>query len=377
VMQELPSPRPAHILRRGAYDLPGESVTRGLPASLNSANKQPSNRLEFAQWLVSPENPLTARVTVNRFWQMLFGTGLVKTVEDFGAQGEPPSHPELLDWLAVQFRDGGTGRRGDGVSKPTTNHQPPTTAWNVKALLKTIVMSATYRQSSDVTPQLLQRDPDNRLLARGARFRLPAEMIRDQALLVSGLLVEKLGGPSVRPYQPAGLLKDMVFSNMANYAQEKGPDLWRRSLYTFWKRTVLNPSMQVFDATAREQCTVRDTRTNTPLQALNLMNDVTYVEAARMLAERMLLISEAGPQQRLAWAFRAVTSRPPDEMEQQTLLENLNAQLAYFRGHPREAEKLLMIGEKRNSPKLNPAELAAYATTASLILNLDEAITKQ
>jgi hypothetical protein len=239
------------------------------------------------------------------------------------------------------------------------------------------VMSATYRQSSDVSRRLLQRDPDNRLLARGARFRLPAEIIRDQALLVSGLLVEKLGGPSVKPYQPAGLLKDMVFSNMTNYAQDKGEGLWRRSLYTFWKRTVLNPGMQVFDATAREQCAVRDTRTNTPLQALNLMNDVTYVESARMLAERTLLTVSTGPRGRLAWAFRAVTSRQPDGMEQQTLLENLNAQLSYFRARPREAEKLLMIGEKRNDARLNPAELAAYTMTASLILNLDEAITKQ
>jgi hypothetical protein len=378
VMEELPEPRPAHILKRGAYDSPGEAVTRGLPAALRQANEQPANRLELARWLVGPANPLTARVTVNRFWQMFFGTGLVKTAEDFGAQGELPSHPELLDWLAVEFMDGATGRQGDGAKNPqSASRNGGNPQWDVKALLKTIVMSATYRQSSDVTPQLLQRDPDNRLLARGARFRLPAEMIRDQALLVSGLLVEKLGGPSVKPYQPAGLLKDMVFSNMTNYAQDKGEGLWRRSLYTFWKRTVLNPGMQVFDATAREQCAVRDTRTNTPLQALNLMNDVTYVEAARMLAERMLLTVQTGPRGRLAWAFRAVTSRPPDGMEQQTLLENLNAQLSYFRARPREAEKLLMIGEKRNDARLNPAELAAYAMTASLILNLDETITKQ
>jgi hypothetical protein len=378
VMEELPEPRPAHILRRGAYDSPGEAVTRGLPAALRQANERPANRLEFAQWLVGSANPLTARVTVNRFWQMFFGTGLVKTIEDFGAQGELPSHPELLDWLAVEFRDGVRERRIDEAKNPQSasrNGRSP--RWNVKALLKTIVMSSTYRQSSDVTPQLLQRDPENRLLSRGSRFRLPAEMIRDQALLVSGLLVEKLGGPSVRPYQPAGLLKDMVFSNMTNYAQDKGEGLWRRSLYTFWKRTVLNPGMQVFDATAREQCAVRDTRTNTPLQALNLMNDATYVEAARMLAERMLLTVRTGPRERLAWAFRAVTSRPPDVMEQQTLLENLNAQLAYFRERPREAEKLLAIGEKRNDAGLDLAELAAYTMTASLILNLDEAITKQ
>ena len=389
VMEELPEPRPAHVLRRGAYDAPGEAVARGVPASLRSraTDKQPANRLELAKWLVGPENPLTARVTVNRFWQMLFGTGLVKTVEDFGSQGELPSHPELLDWLAVEFREGqGTGSRSDLTDagyRPL--HPTPAAAarrtgpaaWNVKALLKTIVLSATYRQSSNVTPQLLQRDPDNRLLARGARFRLSAEMIRDQALLVSGLLVERVGGPSVKPYQPAGLLKDMVFPNMADYAQAKGEGLWRRSLYTFWKRTVLNPGMLVFDATAREQCAVRETRTNTPLQALNLMNDVTYVEAARRLAERMLLTGGTEPQGRLAWAFRAATSRPPDAAEQQTLLDNLNAQLAYFRRRPEEAEKLLMVGEKRHDAKLDPAELAAYAATASLILNLDEVITKQ
>jgi mono/diheme cytochrome c family protein len=382
VMEELPAPRTAHILRRGAYDLPGEAVTRGLPASLHSAGKQPANRLEFAEWLVSPENPLTARVQVNRFWQMLFGTGLVKTVEDFGSQGELPSHPELLDWLAVEFMTKDEGGRMKDESTRSLHPSafrlhPSKSAWDVKALLKTIVMSATYRQSSNVTPQLQQRDPDNRMLARGGRLRLPAEMIRDQALFVSGLLVEKIGGPSVKPYQPAGLLKDMVFSNMTDYAQEKGENLWRRSLYTYWKRTVLNPGMQVFDATAREQCTVRDTRTNTPLQALNLMNDVTYVEAARMLAERMLLGGGTLPEQRLAWAFRAVTSRPPDETERQTLLDNLKAQLSYFREHRREAEKLLTIGEKRNDAKLDAAELAAYATAASLILNLDEAITKQ
>jgi hypothetical protein len=368
VMQETPEPRPAYVLRRGAYDLPGEKITRGLPAALQSGphNSAPANRLEFARWLVSAQNPLTARVTVNRFWQMLFGTGLVKTAEDFGAQGEPPSHQELLDWLAVNFRDGdGTARAGR-----------PSPAWDVKALLKTIVMSATYRQESTITPLLLQRDPDNRLLARGPRFRLPAEMIRDQALYVSGLLVEKLGGPSVKPYQPAGLLKDMTFSNMADYDQARGEGLWRRSLYTFWKRTVLNPGMQIFDATAREQCTVRDTRTNTPLQALNLMNDVTYLEAARLLAERMIKEGGAMPQQRLAWAFRLATSRLPDAVEQETLRGNLSRQLEWYRQHPAAAAKLLLTGERRNDASLAPTELAAYTVTASLLLNLDEVITK-
>jgi len=357
VMQESPEPRPAYLLKRGAYDAPAEKVERGVPSIFPQMPANlPNNRLGLARWLVSAENPLPARVTVNRFWQMLSGVGLVKTVDDFGAQGELPSHPELLDWLAVEFRQNG---------------------WNVKSLLKTIVMSATYRQSSKVTPQLLGRDPENRLLARGPRVRLAAEMIRDQALLVSGLLVEKTGGPSVRPYQPPGLYKDMVFSNMTNYDQAKGEGLWRRSLYTFWKRTVMPPAMSVFDATSREYCTVRETRTNTPLQALNLMNDVTYVEASRMLAERMMIEGGAKAEERVAWAFRLATSRPPDEKELQVLVNNLIAQQEYFSNHPKEADRLLAVGERRSDQKLDTAELAAYASTASLILNLDEVITKQ
>ncbi len=357
VMQESQEPRPAFILKRGAYDTPGERVERDVPAALPSMPKGfTNNRLGLARWLVSAENPLTARVTVNRFWQMLFGTGLVKTVDDFGTQGELPSHPELLDWLATEFQSNG---------------------WGIKAMLRTIVMSATYRQASKVTPHLLQRDPENRLLGRGPRVRLSAEMIRDQALFVSGLLVEKPGGPSVRPYQPPGLYKDMVFSNMTNYDQDRGEGLWRRSLYTFWKRTVMPPAMSVFDASAREHCTVRETRTNTPLQALNLMNDVTYVETSRLLAERMMLECGGDARERLAWAFRVVTSRHPDEAEQAILLSSFNAQLEHFRNKPQDATRVLAIGEKRNGEKLNAAELAAYAMTASLILNLDEVITKQ
>jgi hypothetical protein len=357
VMQELPQARPAYVLKRGAYDARGERVDRGIPAVLPAMSETwPNNRLGLARWLVSPGNPLTSRVTVNRFWQMLFGSGLVKTVDDFGAQGELPSHPELLDWLAIEFQQNG---------------------WNVKALLKTIVSSATYRQSSKLTPQLLQRDPDNRLLARGPRLRLPAEMIRDQALFVSGLLVEKLGGPSVRPYQPEGLYKDMVFSNMTNYAQDKSDGLWRRSLYTFWKRTVMPPAMQVFDASSREYCTVRETRTNTPLQALNLMNDTTYVEAARLMAQRMLNEGGTRLEDRLAFGLRLAAGRPPDDSERRILLGNLQTQLEYFRGHPEEAAGLLAVGAKPNDTKLKAEELAAYAVTASLILNMDEVITKQ
>jgi Protein of unknown function (DUF1553)/Protein of unknown function (DUF1549)/Concanavalin A-like lectin/glucanases superfamily/Planctomycete cytochrome C len=388
VMEETRRPRPTFLLKRGAYDAPGEKVERGVPATLpplrSGGRKESarietmSNRLDFARWLVSAKHPLTSRVAVNRFWQMLFGAGLVRTTEDFGTRGELPSHPELLDWLAVEFRDGATHARGGEAKNPQSasrNGRNP--QWDVKALLKTIVMSATYRQSSKITPQSQQRDPDNRLLARGPRFRLPAEMIRDQALFVSGLLVEKLGGPSVKPYQPDGLYKDMAFSGLTGYDRDKGEGLWRRSLYTFWKRTVLSPTMQVFDASAREYCTVRDTRTNTPLQSLNLMNDVTYVEAARLLAQRMLLEGGATPQARVAWAFLVAASRRPSERELQVLLRNLSWQMDYFGHNPREATRLLSIGEKRNEAKLDAVELAAYSATASLILNLDEVITKQ
>ncbi len=369
VMEEMSAARPAFLLKRGAYDAPGEKVERGTPASLPPMPKEyPKNRLGFAKWLVSPDHPLTARVAVNRFWQMLFGAGLVRTTEDFGLQGEPPSHPELLDWLAVEFRDGATLATARGTDPA---------AWNMKSLLKTMVMSATYRQSSKLTPLLQQRDPDNRWLARGPRYRLSAETIRDQALFVSGLLVERIGGSSVKPYQPDGLYKDMAFGGLTGYAQDKGEGLWRRSLYTFWKRTVLSPTMQVFDASAREFCTVRDTRTNTPLQSLNLMNDVTYIEAARMLAERMMKEGGATPRERLAWAFRSATSRQPGERDLQVLLKSLNKQTDYFRRNQQEAAKLLLVGEKKNDDKLNVPELAAYVATASLILNLDEVITKQ
>lgn len=357
VMHELPAPRPAHVLRRGAYDAPAERVKRGVPAVLPPlpANA-PDNRLGLARWLTGAEHPLFARVAVNRVWQTLFGTGLVKTSEDFGTQGEAPSHPELLNWLAVEFRQSN---------------------WDMKRLLKTIVMSATYRQTSQAVAAKRGRDPENRLLARGPRSRLSAEMIRDQALFVSGLLVEKLGGPSVKPYQPEGLFKDMVFSFDQEYRQDKGEGLWRRSLYTHWKRTVLAPNMQVFDASTREFCRVRADLTNTPLQSLNLMNDVTYVEAARLFAERML--KEGGPtaRERLAWAFRAATSRRPSEQELNVLTANLAAQKDHFAGDSGAAAKLLAVGTRRPDSQLDATELASYAVVAGLILNLDEVITKQ
>jgi hypothetical protein len=357
VMQEMPEPRPAYVLKRGAYDAREEKVDRGVASALPPMSKVwPNDRLGLARWLVSPDNPLTARVTVNRFWQMFFGSGLVKTAEDFGAQGERPSHPELLDWLAAEFQEND---------------------WDVKALLKVIVSSATYRQSSKATPQLLQRDSENRLLARGPRLRLPAETIRDQALFVSGLLVEKFGGPSVRPYQPEGLYNDMTFSNMTNYAQDKSEGLWRRSLYTYWKRTVMPPAMQTFDASSREYCTVRETRTNTPLQALNLMNDTTYVEAARLMAQRMMNEGGTNAEDRLTLGLRLAAGRRPDKTEKRLLLDNLQTQLEYFRRHPQEAARLLTVGEKPYDTSLTVEELAAYSVVASLILNLDEVITKQ
>jgi Protein of unknown function (DUF1553)/Protein of unknown function (DUF1549)/Concanavalin A-like lectin/glucanases superfamily/Planctomycete cytochrome C len=355
VMQELPQPRPAFVLKRGAYDAPGEQVSRAVPAVLPPLPAgAPNNRLGLARWLTRPEHPLTSRVTVNRFWQMLFGVGLVKTVEDFGAQGESPWVPELLDWLAVEFQRSG---------------------WDTKALLKTIVTSATYRQSSTVAPEILQRDPDNRLLARGPRTRLAAEVIRDQALFIAGLLVEKLGGESTRPYQPVGLWNDMVFKEI-RYAQDHGENLYRRSLYTYWKRTIAPPEMVTFDAATRESCAVRETRTNTPLQALNLMNDVVYVETARILAERMMREGGASADERLRFAFRLATARPPNAAELQALRENWQAQFEYFAKRPAEAEKLLKVGEKPADARLNQTELAAYAMAASLILNLDEVITQ-
>jgi hypothetical protein len=355
VMQELPYVRETHLLRRGAYDQPGEKVTRGLPASLPPLpDGAPVNRLGLAQWLVSPQNPLTARVTVNRFWQMLFGTGIVKTVEDFGSQGEWPTHPELLDWLATEFIHSG---------------------WNVKALLKTIVMSATYRQSSRVTPELLQLDPDNRLLARGPRFRLAPEMLRDQALAASGLLVERLGGPSVKPYQPAGLWKEL--SGGSDYQRDSGDKLYRRSLYTFWKRAVPPPGLMTFDAAGRETCVVRETRTNTPLQALTLMNDETYLEAARKVAERMMREGGATPAERLRYGFLLIAARPPADRELAVLSASFHRNRDRYQSNPAAAQKFLSAGESERDASLNPIDLAAYTVVASTLLNLDEAVTKE
>jgi hypothetical protein len=314
----------------------------------------PDDRLALARWLVDPRNPLTARVAVNRLWQMLFGTGLVKTVDDFGSQGEPPSHPELLDWLATEYM-----RLG----------------WDTKALLKLIVTSATYRQSSRATPQLLARDPENRLLARGPRVRLSAEAIRDQALFASGLLVEQLGGPSVKPYQPPGLWKELTGGE--DYEPDSGESLYRRSLYTFWKRTVAPPTMMTFDASGRETCSVRETRTNTPLQALALLNDVTFLGASRLLAQRMLSEGGSSTADRLTHGFRLVLARRPAPAEMAVLEEGLKTHLARYRADPQSAWRLLDIGEHSAAAPADAPELAAHAAIASLLLNLDEAITNE
>jgi len=382
VMVEMPTPRPTHVLLRGEYDKPGKRVTPGIPAMFGPFPKElPNNRLGFGQWLVRRDNPLTARVAVNRHWQMLLGAGLVKSTEDFGAQGEWPTHPDLLDWLAVEFMEptvGGlrlseTGQppvagRSDGVAKPQAAQ------WDVKHLLKTIVTSATYRQSSRAAKDLQQRDPDNRLLARGPRFRLPAEMIRDQALHVSGLLVEKLGGPSVKPYSPPGLIKELHGTDEDE--QDHGDKLYRRSLYTYWKRTVAPPALMTFDAANRETCVVRETRTNTPLQALNLLNDVTYVEAARVMAERVLKAG-VNADDRLALAFRLTASRPPERHELAILRAGLDQHLRHYRQDREAALKLVSRGEHPRDQKLDVAELAAYAALCNTLLNLDETITKE
>jgi hypothetical protein len=354
VMEEMPTPRDTFVLIRGQYDKHGDKVTADVPASLSPLPRRvKKDRLGFARWLVDSSNPLTARVAVNRAWQMYFATGLVKTAEDFGSQGEWPSHPELLDWLATEFVRSG---------------------WDVKALQKLIVTSAAYRQSSRVTPAVLHKDPENRLLARGPRFRLSAETMRDQALAVSGLLVEKLGGPSVKPYQPKGLWRELT---EVDYVPDHGKNLYRRSLYTFWKRTIAPPSMITFDAAAREACTVREVRTNTPLQALTLLNDVTYVEAARVLALRVMTEGGPTPEGRIALAFRLATGRRPRTVEMMILRAGLEDHLSKYRKDRKAALKLISAGEAPRDRKMDVSELAAYTALASLILNLDETITKE
>jgi hypothetical protein len=360
VMRDSSKMRPTYLLERGLFDQHGEEVSAGLPEALPDLPADaPKNRLGLARWLVAADHPLTARVTVNRFWQSIFGTGIVKTAENFGSQGDLPSHPQLLDWLAAQFVQSG---------------------WNVKDFHRLLVTSATYRQSSRVAPELLQRDPENRLLARGPRFRLPAETIRDSALATSGLLVGTIGGPSVRPYQPEGLWEEVSFGiktyGAQEYEQDHGEALYRRSMYTFWKRSCPPPSLATFDAPDREICTVRRERTNTPLQALVLLNDPIYVEAARSLAQRVMREGGDSNSERAAHAFRMVTGRRPTAAESAVLLEELQERLIEFKQNREAATRLLAIGESKADASLEVRELAAWTMVARLILNLDEAITK-
>lgn len=358
VMQEMALPRPAMILVRGQYDRPGDAVTAGLPAALPPLPAgQPMNRLGLARWIVDPQHPLTSRVWVNRTWETFFGTGLVKTTENFGSQAEWPSHPELLDWLATEFIR---------------------LNWDMKAFQKQIVLSATYQQSTTISPEKLQRDPENRWLSRGPRFRLSAELVRDQALAVSGLYVPQVGGPSVRPYMPDGVWDETSrYGDLRGYKPDTGPGLYRRSLYTVWKRTAAPPTMLLFDAPSREICTVKRSRTNTPLQALVLMNEVTYVEVARGLAQRALREGGSTPESRLAFAFQTVFARPPQPAELQLLISGFKTDLERFQGEPTAALQLLQIGELPLANDVAPTELAAYTVTASLLLNLDEFVTRE
>ncbi len=347
------SPRKAYILHRGQYDAPGEAVPPGIPTAFSPPpGGKVITRLELAKWLVDRKHPLTARVTVNRLWEQLFGTGIVKSSENFGMQSDWPSHPGLLDWLAVEFMESG---------------------WNIKELLKKIMLSASYQQSAVVDAARLARDPENRLLSRGPRNRLQAEMVRDQALMLSGLLVEKLGGPSLWVYQPAGLWEEV--EKRGSFVQDHGEKLYRRSLYSRIRRTVAPPSMRLFDQPSREFCTVKRTQTNTPLQALALMNEVTYVEASKKFAERMMLKGKTASEW-AAWGFRCATARIPEAEELKILMDGYRKRLALYLENPQAAEQLLSQGESKVAAQLPKAQLAALTTVASVILNLDEVINK-
>ncbi|HEY8502958.1 MAG TPA: DUF1553 domain-containing protein, partial [Gemmataceae bacterium] len=353
VMQEMPEPRATHVFKRGDFLSPGEKVEPGVPAALHPFPEgAPRNRLGLARWLTDRRNPLTARVTVNRWWAEFFGRGLVETPEDFGTQGAPPTHPGLLDWLAVEFMDCG---------------------WSRKHVHRLIVTSATYRQSSRASPELWKRDPANALLARGPRFRLPAEAVRDNALAVAGLLSRKMGGPPVKPPQPPGVwnVTGMVDNT---YRVSAGEDRYRRGLYTIWRRSAPYPSFVAFDAPDRSSCVVQRPRTNTPLQALALMNGEVYVEAARAFARRVLAECGGGEREQVAWAFRACLARPPTSEEVHILAEVYGRELARFRTDPGAARALIGPGECPDG--VEAARLAALFHVTTILLNLDETITK-
>ena len=353
VMEDVPAPRETFMLARGLYNKPLGKAAPGLPRSLSpSPAAAASNRLDLARWLLRPDHPLTARVIANRQWQLFFGTGLVKTSEDFGLQGERPSHPELLDWLASELVGSG---------------------WDIKALQRHIVTSATYRQSSRVTPEAARRDPENRLLARGPRHRMPSWMLRDVALAASGLLVEQVGGPPVKPYQPDGVWEEATFG-AKRYQRDSGAALYRRSLYTFWRR-IVGPTL-FFDVASRQVCTVRNPRTNTPLQALLLLNDTSFVEAARILAASLCNAS-ADPAARIDQLFVRVLSRKPSTHEAGILLDAASRHAATFAAHPDATARLLKAGDAQAPSAVPPHELAAWTLVASTVLNLDEALSKE
>ena len=353
VMEDMPAPRKTFMLDKGLYDKPQEEVSAATPISLPRLPEGAAkNRLALANWLVFADQPLTPRVVVNRFWQQFFGIGIVKTPEDFGVQGERPKHPELLDWLAADFRDAG---------------------WDTKRLIRRFLTSAAYRQSSQGTKDLAERDPDNRLLARGPRYRLPAWMIRDNALSASGLLVRRVGGPPVKTYQPSGVWEEATFGTK-RYQQDSGSALYRRSVYVFWRR-IVGPTM-FFDSASRQFCTVKQLRTNTPLHALATLNDTTYVEAARALAERAMTAAEK-PDDRLDHIYRLVLSRTPTPSEREVLLKALAQLQAEYAADPAAAEKLLKVGEHSRNMNLAAADHAAWTALCSAILNLDEALVKE
>ena len=354
-------PLETFIAERGQYNKLGARVEPAVPAVFHPLQKaDPSaraTRLDLARWLVAPSNPMALRVTVNRFWQQVFGVGLVKTSHDFGSQGEPPSHPELLDWLAVWFRESG---------------------WDVKALMRLLLSSEAFRRDSAVDPEAIQRDPENRMLARGPRLRLDAEQIRDNALFVSGLLDATFGGRGVMPYQPPNIWEPVGYanSNTRFYLQDHGSALYRRSIYAFLKRTAPPPFMSNFDAPNREQTCARRERTNTPMQALQLMNDVQHFEAARVLAEKVLSQQTLDDSGRALWLFRTVLSRNPDAREVKLLASALGKQRTLFGQRPEEARKVVQVGESLTRNVGPVEETAAWTMLANLVLNLDETVNR-
>jgi hypothetical protein len=360
IYKDNPTPRESFIMLRGQYNQPGEKVQPDVLSILPPITKPQTgqlNRLDLAKWLVTPRHPLTSRVAVNRFWQQIFGVGLVKTSGDFGTQGETPSHPELLDWLAIHFEESG---------------------WDVKGLMRLMLTSASFKQSSKIPADVLEKDPENRMLARAPRLRLDAEQIRDNALFVGGLIDLTLGGKGVKPYQPPNIWEPVGFvgSNTRAYQQDKGSSLYRRSLYTFYKRTAPPPFMVNFDAPNREQTCTRRERSNTPLQALQLLNDVQHVEAARGLGQRILGSGLTHAPDRIELMFKTILSRKPSSRELEVLEKQVNQHLQRYKANPADAQQLIQIGESKPMPDFDPAELATYTLLASTILNMDETLTR-